>query len=242
MRFIFLLIILTPLPNCGYSDNTMILIPGGVFKLGINPSDKILFFLSDQTTNLNAQPIQEINIPTFYIDKMEVTYGQFKQYKSRLNYSGKMNEPVRNISWYEADAYCLWNKKRLPKEFEWEKASRGQDGRLFVWGNEFDRSFANFSRKVRPGGSFHKDKSIYGVWDLNGNVSEWTADFYQPYPSSSHKDKNFGKKFKVIRGGSFHKRAHGFMKEFVMVTHRNFAPPTMKALDTGFRCAKTLKN
>ena len=227
------------IPACNHSPDTMVLIPGGKFKLGLNPSDQLLAFISDQTTYLNAQPMQEVDLPSFYIDRWEVTNGQFKQFKPLSTYEGKINEPIRGVSWYEADAFCIWANKRLPSELEWEKAARGPDGRLFVWGNEFNQSFANFGKIVRRRGAFKKDQSVYGVWDMNGNVSEWTADFYEAYPISKYQDQNFGNKFKVIRGGSFYKRAHGFMKEFVMVTHRNFAPPKIHALDTGFRCART---
>ena len=82
-----------------------------------------------------------------------------------------------------------------------------------------------------------KDKSKYGVWGMNGNVSEWTSSWYQPYPNSNHTDENYGKKFKVTRGGSFFKRDHGFIKEFTMIPYRNIAPIHTRFWDTGFRCA-----
>lgn len=224
---------------CKNQHQNMILIPEGSFQLGINPSANLPQFLSDRTQNLNTQPQQSIILEAFYIDQYEVTYGAFLRFKPQISYpNGNPNEPVRGVNWYEADAYCLWAGKRLPTEFEWEKAARGVDGRFFVWGNDFDRAFANFGRTVLPGGSFQKDRSREGIYDLNGNVSEWIKDYYLPYPGSKYEDENFGKKYKVIRGGSYNKREHGFMKEFAMVTHRNFAPPTMRTWDTGFRCAK----
>lgn len=216
----------------------MVLIPAGEFRLGAGTLKNLATFLPDGTTGRNAQPMRNYFVDAFYIDIYEVTYHQFMRFKPQARYeSGKPREPMRGVSWYEADAYCMWRGKRLPTEFEWEKAARGQDERLFVWGNEFHKSYANFGKTVRPAGSFEKDKSPFAVYDMNGNVSEWTASSYEPYPDSQYTEENFGKGFKVIRGGSYYKRAHGFMKEFVMLSHRNTAPPAMRMSDTGFRCA-----
>lgn len=219
----------------------MVLVPEGEFILGIDPQNQVSQFMTDTTAALNAQPRQTISLEAFYIDRYEVTFQQFTQFKPETAYEVKdIGEPVRGISWYEADAYCLWRRKRLPTEFEWEKAARGGDDRLFVWGNTFHRDYANMGKTVRPGGNFKQDTTALGIYDLNGNVSEWTADWYQPYPDSKHKDKGFGKLYKVIRGGSIQKKEHGFMKEFTMVPYRNFAPPNQRFWDTGFRCARSL--
>ena len=193
----------------------------------------------DSTAHLNSQPQQSYQLKSFYIDKYEVNYSQFIKFKPMAAYkTGKPEEPVRGVSWYEADAYCMWVEKRLPSEFEWEKAARGTDDRLFVWGNNFNRKFANLGKRVMPSGSFPKDKSPYGLYDMTGNVSEWTSSEYIPYSNSKFKDENFYRGLKVIRGASYYKREHGFMKEFAMIAHRNFAPPKILAWDTGFRCAR----
>ena len=218
----------------------MVQIPEGDFNLGFDPTLEIQSFMSDKTAGLNAQPEQTLFLKTFYIDRYETTYADFVKFKPKAKYSTYIpNEPVRGVSWFEADAYCLFIGKRLPTEFEWEKAARGTDNRLFVWGNKFDKGKANFSKKVTSIYTKNKDRSIFGVWGMNGNVSEWTSSWYQPYPKSTYKDESYGMKFKVTRGGSLFKRNHGFMKEFVMLTHRNYAPPTMRTLDTGFRCARS---
>jgi formylglycine-generating enzyme required for sulfatase activity len=235
-----LALLIALLSACQNQPRDMVLIPAGEFKLGIDANDKLLSFVSDATANLNAQPLQNYRVDAFYIDIHEVTYEQFLQFKPKARYDeGKPGYPVQGISWFEADAYCLWAGKRLPTEFEWEKAARGADGRVFAWGNEFHREFANFGKTLQPVGAFEKDKSDQGVYDMNGNLAEWTASSYDPYPGSQHQDENYGKGLKVIRGGSFHKREHGFMTEFVMLTHRSFAPPGIRAWDTGFRCARS---
>ena len=218
----------------------MVLIPAGEFVLGVNPDQRIIQFMSDATLALNAQPAQRIHLKAFYIDLHEVTYEAFRLFKPKIEYDIKDHrEPIRGVSWYEADAYCFWLGKRLPTEMEWEKAARGTDERLFVWGSEFNRKNANFGRQVQPVGKFRMDTSTYGPRDMNGNVSEWTSSWYQPYSKSKHKDMLFGEKVKILRGGSFHKQEHGFMKEFTMLPYRNFAPPSQRFWDTGFRCAKS---
>ena len=219
----------------------MVLISGEPFTLGVNPTDEIPSFVSDRTSSQNAQPRQTMTVNPFLLDIYEVTYGEFMQFKPKARYpEGRLKDPVRGISWYEADAYCLWLGKRLPTEFEWERAARGREGKLYVWGNEFNRENANFGKTVQPGGSFPKDVNENGAHDLNGNVSEWTESWYQPYPGSVFKDANFGEKYKVIRGGAINKREHGFLKEFGLLPYRNFAPPQMRSWDTGFRCARSV--
>ena len=217
----------------------MAYIPAGEFTLGFDPSGDLPAVVVDRTVHLNAQPLQKYKLNEFYIDKFEVTYGQFLKFKAKAAYkTGKPNEPMRGISWYEADAYCLSQDKRLPTEFEWERAARGDYDHLFVWGNGFKRKDANLGKKLMPVGSYPKDKSPYAVYDMTGNVSEWTASEYTPYPNSKFNDDNFNRGLRVVRGASFYKRDHGFMKEFAMIAHRNFAPPKILTWDTGFRCAK----
>ena len=75
---------------------------------------------------------------------------------------------------------------------------------------------------------------------MNGNVSEWTSSWYDAYKNSDFKDKLYGKKAKVIKGGSFHKMEHGLMKEFTILSYRNYAPPYERFWDTGFRCAQSV--
>ena len=238
-KYFSILLIAFVLLGCNKTDHPeMVQIPAGDFILGFDSSLEIKPFISENTTGINAQPKQTLFLETFFIDQYETTYEEFLKFKPKTKYSIHfINEPVRGVSWFEADSYCLSIGKRLPTEFEWEKAARGLDNRLFVWGNEFNKGNANFSKKVIGIHTKNKDKSIFGVWGMNGNVSEWTSSWYQPYPNSSHQDENYGKKLKVTRGGSYFKRDHGFMKDFVMIPFRNISPLNARFWDTGFRCA-----
>ena len=125
----------------------MVLIPAGPFTMGLDPAEEIPSFVSDRTSSRNAQPKHEITLNAFYIDLHEVSYGEFLRFKPQARYDGgRTANPVQGISWFEADAYCLWLGKRLPTESEWEKAGRGLEGNLYVWGNEFKRENANFGK------------------------------------------------------------------------------------------------
>ncbi len=199
--------------------------------------------MSDSTSSQNAYPSQTGTSPSFYIDKYEVTYGDFIHFKPKAKYAeGRADHPVRGVSWFEAEAYCFWLNKRLPTEFEWEKAARGPDGLAFVWGNEFSREKGNFGKLVKPIGSFPQDKSVFGLFDMNGNVSEWTSSAYTGYPGATYKDPNYKKKLRVIRGGAYNKREHGFLEVFATLAFRNPAPPGMRSWDTGFRCALSARD
>jgi formylglycine-generating enzyme required for sulfatase activity len=150
---------------------------------------------------------------------------------------GYEQHPVTNVSWYGAQAYCRYEGKRLPSEAEWEKAARGADCRAYPWGNSVDRTNLNADYRAggaSPVGSYPGGTSPYGLYDVAGNVWEWTSDWYQAYPGSSHRSSSFGEKYKVVRGGSWNHPDRD-----ARTTHRDFAHPDRRIHVVGFRCAQS---
>jgi formylglycine-generating enzyme required for sulfatase activity len=241
----------------------MVWIPGGPFTMGTDDTDtegRALEFGLTKPWFEDEHPAHTVNLPGFYLDRNEATNADFAAYvaatgarvpgtwKAATYPGGEANYPVASVNWYQANEYCNWVKKRLPTEAEWEKAARGTDGRLYPWGNTFALDKANLmSGSAQPVGLFAREPSPYGVNDLVGNVWEWTADWYLPYPGSTAASKDFGQQFKVVRGKSWTK-GFGHQEKAEtgqIIAHearsgfRLYFDPVFGFNDLGFRCAKS---
>jgi gamma-glutamyl hercynylcysteine S-oxide synthase len=218
-----------PIPNelleefCKKEEEGMILIPGGFFTFGLDPHQ-----VPDKTFGWHdAIPSRKVWLPPFFIDKYPVTneeYDEFVEYTKKNGHifchpnepqekdhtrntfwdeRFKPDHPVTGIDWYDAFAFARWKGKELPTEFQWEKAARGEDGRIWPWGNAFNRNAANwcahwlnytpesldewregitsFSEEfpeepIKRASEFEKDEYVspYGVVGMVGNHWEWT--------------------------------------------------------------------
>lgn len=162
----------------------------------------------------------------------------------RLRYLDRL--PVTNINWHNAKAYCHWLNKRLPSENEWEKAARGQYGSEFPWGEQWIAWIGNVGLKqmndgVAPVGSHLGDVSSYGIFDLSGNVSEWTASWYLPYTGSDYMSSEFGERHVVVRGASWRDTDDEALKLKQRGAFRAYQLPDAESDDIGFRCAADIQ-
>lgn len=165
-------------------------------------------------------PQHIVNLDSFFIDIYPVSNFQYSlflrdtQYKEPKYWkNAKLNHPLKpvvGILWEDAIEYCKWSNKRLPTEAEWEKASRGIDGRLYPWGNQFSQDLVNSGSNYDGSsfrGEFIRGKSPYGVEDMSGNIWEWVNDFYSEdyYKYSEYKNPKGPKNgaYMVVRGGSW---------------------------------------
>ncbi|XP_068824262.1 inactive C-alpha-formylglycine-generating enzyme 2 isoform X5 [Capricornis sumatraensis] len=155
----------------------------------------------------------------------------------------KLEFPVVHVSWNDARAYCAWRGKRLPTEEEWEFAARGSlKGQVYPWGNKFQPNRTNLWQGKFPKGDKAEDgfhgvspvnafppQNDYGLYDLMGNVWEWTASQYQ----AADQD------MRVLRGASWIDTADGSANHRARVTTRMGNTPDSASDNLGFRCASS---
>ena len=130
---------------------------------------------------------RKVRLDGLYMDIHEVTNEEYAEFVLATGavapplWTGRRpaeeirDKPVVGITWHQANAYADWVGKRLPTAIEWERAARGRDGRAYPWGEMFDNDRGVFSGGLRPVGATSADRSPEGIFDLAGNVCEWTA-------------------------------------------------------------------
>jgi hypothetical protein len=159
----------------------MILIPAGEFLIGSNPQ-------KDQDAVNDEQPQHRLYLPDYYLAKTPVTNGQYKAFvlateheapegwTNRVPPGDKGDHPVVNVTWYDVKGYCQWLSEvtgrdyDLPSEAEWERGARGTDGRIYLWGNQWDATRCNSLESGKgyttPVGAYPTGASPYGLMDI----------------------------------------------------------------------------
>ncbi len=224
-----------------YFKTDMAYIPSGQFFKGLK-EDEIRtviqsFSLDDSSyASLSRNKFGEAYLPSFYIDKYEVSNEDYKIFVEKTHYQKPSHwvdgnspfpvdfgkHPVTNVDFKDAAAYCAWVKKRLPATQEWEKAARGTDGRLYPWGSKYDKSRCNTAEERKgntaPIDSYPLGASPYGVFNLCGNVNEWT----NPITGT----------LKIVKGGGWKSTC----EVYGIAALERLAEADVKRDDLGFRC------
>jgi len=221
------------------------------------PGENIMLGNENDTTG--AIPAHSVYVEPFYIDKYEVTNALYRvcvdvgaceppvslgSY-THAEYYGttEFNDyPVVNVTWNMAKQYCEWRGAYLPGEAEWEMAARSFNGRTYPWGEEAGCQFANYGDTVgrtcigdtTAVGNYADGQSLYGAFDMAGNVSEWVNSLYWAYPyvSTDGRESSETPGLRVVRGGNWASP----LKE-ITAYYRSGIDPSTSDSYTGFRCA-----
>ena len=223
-----------------------IYVPSGEFLMGANESSFPASY-----------PEHRVYLDAFWIDKTEVSNSMYDRcvqaggchynyarpgYNPNYNNPLYANYPVTYVTWQDAYNYCQWAGRRLPTEAEWEKAARGTSAQYYPWGDALpDPSILNFDNNIRTTVSvdrYPRGASPYGVLNMEGNVREWVADWFNPayYENSPYrnpKGPSHGNT-RSLRGGSYVDNARQVLV-FVRFRHN----PTSAGANRGFRCSES---
>jgi len=222
----------------GKDGAVMVLIPAGEFMMG-SPWRE-----GDADEKLQ----HKVYLDAYYIDKCEVTVGQYRKYCEATGRSMPKapvwgwidSHPMVNVCWEDASAYARYYGKRLPTEAEWEKACRAGSETRYCYGDDESRLgqyawyTSNSGNGTHPIGE--KKPNAWGLYDMHGNVWEWCSDWYEgDYYSNSPIRNPLGPNtgsYRVLRGGSWF-----ITPVSCRSAGRDWYGPTVRIGDGGFRCA-----
>lgn len=201
---------------------TVIYLP--IIKPGIYPLQKLTpITVESYQDTLFADSLQR---GRFYINKTEVTVAEYRKYCAATG--RKMpsqpwpvldNNPVVNVNWSEARAFCEWTEGRLPSEYEWKQAAAAGLQTKYSGGNNAGKVAVYKRKHFRPVAT--KSSNAFGLFDMSGNVAEWCE-------TASDSSSNF----KIVKGGSHKDGVTG-----LLITERTAEHQNVRSLHIGFRVA-----
>jgi formylglycine-generating enzyme required for sulfatase activity len=242
----------------------MVYIPAGNFLLGSNLEIDGYADPEEETPQLR------VYLDGYWMARTEVTNAQYLRcvqagvcdqgYYMSLYSPGLEDFPVTYVSVEQAERFCSWIGGHLPTEYEWEKAARGTDGRIYPWGDEepdYDNALANipeyqdedgYGFDLFPAGSFPNGQSPYGLMDMAGNVWEWTSTWYSTnyYDTLAAEEELSGTTIsnptgpengssRVMRGGSCASTEINNYPAFTRAANRSYLNLS-SSYYVGFRC------
>jgi gamma-glutamyl hercynylcysteine S-oxide synthase len=202
---------------------------------------------------------RRMEIPAFCIDRFPVTNAEFQAFLAASGYApddghnflrhwvdgappaGWDKKPVTWVAIEDARAYAEWAGKRLPREWEWQYAAQGSDGRLYPWGDDWragavpEPSLERIMPAPADVDSHPAGASPFGVMDLVGNVWQWTDEYLDEHVRAA-----------ILRGGSNYQpqTSHWYFPQgYALNEHGRYllmAPSKDRAAGIGFRCAADL--
>lgn len=175
------------------SAEGMVQVASGEYEVGVlSPVDE-----------WHVQPIP-LTLAGFWIDKYQTTNAQYQLFLDQTGgqppevWPDEADHPVRGVTWDQAAAYCSWAGKRMPTEAEWEAAGRGPgaNAQIYPWGNDPTAGGETFNfpdQDTYAVGALPFNVSLFGVFDMVGNVWEWVGEPYASLQTGYH----------ILRGGRF---------------------------------------
>jgi formylglycine-generating enzyme required for sulfatase activity len=205
------------------------------------------YFIMGSHSKPEESPPHRVYVKSFYLDATEVTFKEFENFVKKSGYVPKGNyksgykpglekHPVVNVTHSDAQSYAKWANKRLPTESEWEYACGGPRRYVYDFGNAWNRKGAalwDSKRKTSVKVASYRPNG-YGLYDMSGNVLEWTSSKYLPYPRGK-KNPNMNGDFMVAKGGCFM-----FFADRSRRQARHAVKPDFSFVALGFRCAKNI--
>ena len=219
-----------------FSDGTILQeLPGGTFFMGENDDDKF--------ANDTERPRHRVDVASFRIADAPVTIGEFRRFRPGHESGLPPEWPVAMVSWDDAVAYCQWlgPEFRLPTEAEWEYAARAGTQTPYHCGETIDLSQANFlyteqGAKIglgrrTPSGSY--PANAFGLFDMLGNVCEWTEDLWRP---DYQTEPLWNETRHVLRGGAW-----DYLPRLLRCSWRDGLARDKRRDNAGFRIAANTK-